>query len=156
MCEPTMIMLTMLAGTGMSAYGQREAAKTNERIQDINAYRSHMASEDAIERGELEANRTRREARRVQGSQRAALAANGVVIDEGTALSLQEDTGFIGELDAQTILENSRREARGYQWDALGSRLQGQQYRNQSRIQPAATILGGSANAAGTYMSLNR
>lgn len=155
MCSPALaIGLTMFAGSGLTAYGQREAAKTNERIEEINAYRADMAADDAMERGEIEANRTRRQARRVQGSQRAALAANGAVVDQGTALSLQEDTGLIGELDAQTILENSRREASGYRWNALGSRLQAGQYRQQGRLQPTATILGGGANAAGTYYSL--
>lgn len=112
------------------------------------------ASEDAEDRGRKDANRVRQQARRNQGTQRAQLAARGVAVDSGTALGLQEDTEYIGELDAATVLENSRREAEDLRFGAYGAGQQAKQYRTQKKLAPVGTILTGSANAAGSYYSI--
>jgi hypothetical protein len=42
-----------------------------------------------------------------KGQQRAALAANGVTLDEGSSLRIQSDTDYASDVDASTIQANA-------------------------------------------------
>lgn len=48
------------------------------------------------------------------GAQRVSLAAQGIDVNEGTALDIQAGTREMGELDILKILNNASREAWGY------------------------------------------
>lgn len=50
-----------------------------------------------------------------EATQRAALAANGVVLDEGSARELQDSAALMREADVQTLKHNAINEAMGYQ-----------------------------------------
>jgi|GEM_PF-6166380 hypothetical protein len=101
MCDvitPIVGAATAIAGTALDLYGQkasdRAAAATAEyqatmAEQDRAAALSRAQSELAA--GEEEASRQRRQAAKEQGRQASLLAANGLVIDSGTPLSILAD-----------------------------------------------------------------
>lgn len=118
-----------------------------------NAILAERAAADATLRGEQAERRQRMQIGGVQGRQRAVLAANGVLIDDGSALDLTSDTAAIGEVDALTIRSNAQREA-------LGFRAQGANYsadaqlasmranNSGSMLGVAGTVLGGLGSVA--------
>lgn len=113
------IPLAMLALTAASAYSsaktsqetadyQASVAKNNQKVAEYQA-------DDAKARGDVEAANVRRKYAAATGSQRAALAARGLDISDGSASSLMADTAYFGEVDGATTRANAAREAWGYQ-----------------------------------------
>lgn len=105
-------------GTGFTALGaigegistQRSAALRAAVLQQ-NAAANRVAAEDARARGATTADEIRKTTRQRIAEQRAALAANGVVVDQDTALDLVTETAGIGAVDAITALNNAEQEA---------------------------------------------
>lgn len=118
------VSATALGGLA-EAYSQDQAGRFEERRQRSNARMSEAMAADAIARGREQEEAYRLRVRATIGSQRASLAAQGIEIDEGTALQIQEETAYFGELDAITIRNNARREAWGYRAQAIDQRLAG-------------------------------
>lgn len=107
-----------IAGAGLSAVGAYQGSQASKaayaaqaQIAQNNAQIAGWQAEDALARGGRDANRSRMRTRQVKGSQRAALAANGVDLGVGSALQILSDTDFFGEIDANTIKDNAAREA---------------------------------------------
>ena len=171
----TALALTLAGvGTGVSAYGQwraggaakkageaqRRAADSQAELHDYNAAIAELQAEDAIERGEEAANQFRQRVRVMIGSQRAGLAAQGVDVNYGSAVDVQADAEFLGELDALTLRTNAAREAWGYKVQAEDSRRRGEitrregvmleaagkQAQTSARIGAVGTIIGGGAS----------
>lgn len=153
MCEPV-ITGALLAGTAMNAYGQYQAGQFNADMAERQAEIQQMAADDALERGEEAADRQRDQTQDLIGSQRAALGASGVQMDTGSALRLQADSAYLGELDALTIEENARREAMGLSRGAQDRQLEAKFSRNRGTFGAGATLLTGGANAYTTSRRL--
>lgn len=141
------------------AQGEYAAANaTWQRTQaEINARFAEMEAEDVLRRGDKEANEHQKKVRQVVGSQRAALAAQGIQVDSDTALELQRETSEIGSLDAQTIKNNAWRQAFGFKQEAISSRfageiaaLTGQQQQSFANFQARNTLITGGISAIGT------
>lgn len=122
LCEPTTLLLvgTAVAAAGtavgglMTAQQQRYSAK----VADANAKISSQQAADAIQRGKLEEQKSYRRTADLAGKQRAAMAANGIETDFGSALRTQADTAAIGAEEAALVRENAMREAKGYDMEA--------------------------------------
>lgn len=114
-----------LAG-GISQFAAQRQAATAARRQGSyeaelhrrNAEVAEIQAQDALARGDRDAGRHRRAVGGLVGSQRAALAAQGLDIDSGSALDIQAESVAMGELDALTIRNNARREAWGFRVQA--------------------------------------
>lgn len=145
----------MIAGAGMSAYGQYKAGKHNQALMNFNAKIGEMRADDAIERGKSSESRHRVDVRQFIGQQRAAMGAEGVELDDGSALQVQQDSAYFGELDALTIRNNAALEAWGYKVGATNDRMQGEIDSASGRSGAAGTLLTGGANAAATYRRRN-
>lgn len=127
-----------LASAGMSAYGmyqQSRAAKDmanyNAQIADNNAKTAEIQAQDALKRGDEDANAIRRNADMLKGSQRASMAAKGLDLAEGTAAELQDQTDFFSLVDQQTARGNAAKHA----W---GIRVQGGNYNSEAAMQRAS------------------
>jgi hypothetical protein len=83
-------------------------------------------SEDALKRGETEANTQASKGAQVVGAQRAALAAQGINVDSGTAATLQDQTVEQARKDSETIRSNAWREAWGFRVQANNARGAGE------------------------------
>lgn len=114
-------------------YGQQQWAA------DQNRQFAELMSEDAIRRGDRAALEHRKKIRQLIGSQRAALAAQGIDVNSGSAMDTQMDTATLGAYDVETIKNNAWREA----W---GLKTQASQYATQAAM---AGISGGLAGFAG-------
>jgi len=89
------------------AYGQYEQTQAQKAIERVR--RRIIAS-----RAQEAEARIRQRGNKAVGAQRAAMAAQGIRLDTGSALDVQQETKAISELDALTIKNNALREAFGY------------------------------------------
>lgn len=148
----------MSASAGISAasslagaYSQSEALKSQSDYQRsmsaINARFADIQGKDAIERGEKEAQKLKKGAKRTIGAQRAALAAQGIDVNEGSALELQEDTDKLSSEDAMQIRNNAWREAWGYRVQAQNISSQSAMSSIGANAQARSTLLTGGLNA---------
>lgn len=110
-------------GSAASSYQQSQAIKAQGNYQknqlQFNAQVAELQATDAINRGNKEASTKKRQTKQIIGSQRAALAAQGIEVNEDTASLIQQDTAGLGAEDVQTIKNNAWREAWGYRVQAL-------------------------------------
>ena len=114
----TIPLAMMVASAAMSAYGayntakgQQQALNYQGQVATVNAKRAEFAAQDAEERGQKEKQIARQRASAMTGAQRASLAARGMDLTTGSALDLLEDTQYFGELDQETIANNTNKEA---------------------------------------------
>ena len=128
MADPTATaLLALTAASAFSTIGniytQSRAIKAQGSyeagVYEQNARLAQMQAEDAIERGDQDARTYQLQVKRLMGSQRARLAAQGLDLGYGSALDIQEDTAMLGAMDALTIRNNAYREAWGYKVQAL-------------------------------------
>lgn len=89
------------------AEAEAQAAEANARIARIQAH-------DSVERGGQEELRLRRQLAQNQGTQRVMMAAQGVDINSGSALDVQNASIAEGEHDAEVIRFNAARQMWGY------------------------------------------
>src|SRR5262245_14171461 len=122
-----------LFGAGLQGYGQWKAGSAAKKageeagaLEDYNARVEEEAARDALVRGALGEQQQRQLTRGIIGTQRAGFASQGVDVGTGSALDVQADAAYLGELDALTIRNNAAREAHGYQVEAERARRRGQ------------------------------
>jgi hypothetical protein len=126
----------MMAGYGVqglsslgSAYSQATAAKVQADYQkqqyETNARLADMASDDATRRGDKAAEEHGKVTVSVSNSARAAAAAQGIDVDQGSSAQIQSDIQKMGALDVNTIKNNAWREAWGYRVNANDLRGRG-------------------------------
>lgn len=155
------ITAAVMAGTAlMSAYAQSESLKAQgdyqRQIGEVNARFGEMQAQDALKRGDEAASAHKQKVNQMVGSQRAAMASQGIALDSGSALDIQQETATMGAADALTIKNNAWREAWGYRVQASNSRFQGQFAQMGAQNDARNTLLTGGLNAARDYRSFSR
>lgn len=171
MCElATIAAVASIAGTAMSAVGmvqQGQAAKAQANYQAAvmrnNQTLAEYAAQDAEARGAEAEQQHRQKVAAFKGSQRAALAANGLDLTSGSPLDLLSDTAMLGEQDALTIRANAQREAwsaraQGANFGAEAGLLQarGTAAQQAGYMGAGASLLSGASQVAGSWDSLFR
>lgn len=147
-----------LLSTGVSAgasvaqgYGQSQAIKAqadhDARMAGVDASMSRMQADDARRRGEIAASQVGAQTRRLIGAQRAASAANGVEVDRGSELVIQEETKALGAMDALTIRNNAFLEAQGHRGNAQRESSAARWIRMQGQARANDTLLTGGLRA---------
>lgn len=138
-----------------NAYSQSQAissqADYRTRIAALNSRNSELRAKDAIERGEEAAGRHKTQVRKLIGAQRAALAAQGIDVNSGSAMEVQNDTAKLGELDAMTIRNNAWREAMGYRMQGNNYIAEGEFAGLSAENQSTNTLLTGGIQALSYY-----
>lgn len=156
---PAIPYVASLLGTAVSVYGQkkagdaaaaagtaqRKAAESGADLQDFNAKVADLQAQDAVERGAEEESRYRTQVRGAIGTQRAGFAAQGVRVGFGSAVDVQADAAYLGELDALTIRTNAARESWGFKTQATDLRKRAEIARKEGVYLEAA---GGQAKSA--------
>lgn len=120
---------------------QKAMAETNAMYADLQA-------KDAIARGDKTAEALKKRGKQVIGEQRASFGAQGIVVDSGSALELQQDTAVLSEIDAMTARNNAWREAWGYRAEAAQASASGQFAQLTARANSGNTLLTGGLQAA--------
>lgn len=137
---------------------QNAIAQSEANIARINAQMMEWQAQSRLHANTKDQVRLTMQAGKTKASQRAALAANGVAVGEGSAAELQASTDIIKEIDSNQLTENARREA----W---GMRMQAANYEGQALMAEAekknkwdvfgTTLLGGVSQVAQSYMLYN-
>ena len=104
----------------------RLQAEFQKQQYDFNAVMADFQAEDTISRGETAATDHQVRTQGLIGSQRVAMAAQGIDIESGSAMEVQEDTASQSAMDVMTIRNNAWREAWGYKVQASDYRFKGQ------------------------------
>lgn len=170
----TMALLAVSAAkTGIEYSNQRRAAGAAEREgellglqydqnalqHDRNAGLIGLEAADVRARAGADVLKVRGAARRLAGDQRAAMAAQGIDLDSGSAADVVENDQRLAEIDVVTIRNNARKEAWGIEVQAQDARYQGALTRYQGdlarvagrnqaasiRSQATGTLLSGAA-----------
>lgn len=165
MCDPkTMGMLSIgsqIAGGLMGAKGAYDQASTQKSILAVQAaiaqQNEQIANEQAsvaLENGQVAEQNSRLQTAQVFGAQRAALAANGVDLGEGSPNDILTTTKFLGERDALTIRDNATRQAWGYQVQGVNAANNAQLMQLAGgNINPAMSTAGSLLTTAGSVVS---
>lgn len=159
--EPLMLQGLGAGMTAASAYSSSQASKAaynaQAQVDQNNARLAEYQAQDAERRGAVAAQNVGYRTNQVKGTQRAALAANGVDLGYGSALELLSDTDYFGSVDRATTVDNAAREAWGYRTQGANytsdASLLRQRASAESPFLSAGTSLLGSAGrvASGWY-----
>jgi hypothetical protein len=163
MCEPITGFQIIAGGTALgSAAAQiqegkakQKAAKFNAQVLENNAVLAERQASDALRRGRLADRQKRLASAQLEGSQRANLSANNVVLGTGSAADILAFTAGQNELEALNIRAASEREAVGFTARAQQNRsgavlslAEGEQARKASFTQAGKSLIGSATQAA--------
>lgn len=154
-----------IAGMAMQAFSAYQGSQANKaaanaqgQVQANNAQMAEYQAEDATARGDLGAQAQGMRTNRLKGTQRAALASNGVDLSVGSALQIQTDTDYFGQVDKTTITDNAAREAWGYRaqganFDANASILRGRASAENPTLSAGTSLLGSATKVAPSWFA---
>lgn len=133
---------SFMTSKASSAAGEYEASvyESNARLQDLMA-------KDAIQRGKQEAIKAKQATKRLIASQRVTEAAQGIDIESGSALDIQEETASLGAEEAMNITNNAWRESWGYKVRASDYRGRAEMAKITAKNKARSTILTGGMSA---------
>lgn len=152
MCEPMTIALAASAiGGTMQAVGQHQQGQVAKQVGRNNQIMAEYAAQDAIRRGDEQANKIQQQARALKGSQRASMAAKGLDLGVGTAAELQDQADFFGAVDASTARFNASRDAWSSRVSGANARAQGNAAARQGNLQAFGTLLSTGGQVASKW-----
>lgn len=137
------------AGTGLDLYGQYQAKKANEAINGYNAKVLDLQAVDAIKRGEESVGNVLTAARGLNGTQRAAFAAQGIDLSSDTVNQVANDTQEQAARDVRTARTNAAREAWGLRTQAQSLRTNSKYANRTADFRMAGSALTGTAQTIG-------
>lgn len=122
MCNPVAALAAGMQAGGAynSAQAQKQSLLYDAQVADNNATLAEWQARDAITVGNLKEQSVRMQMAGVKGSQRAAMAANGIDLTQGTAVDVLTSTDYMGERDALTVRNDALRSAWGYRTQGVG------------------------------------
>lgn len=155
MCSPALIPVAIGAGSGlMQGLAKKSEADQQAAALRQNAFYLNQSASDAKVRGMIESDQSRVQTQQAIGTQRAAMASNGGVVDDGTNAIIQQDTAQLGELDALTISNNAAREAYGFQVQAQDNLKTAKNLQKQAKKAVFTSMLGGAIGGIGNGAGL--
>lgn len=98
----------------LNAISQRTELANQAYVANMNAALDELQAQDVIRQGVQAGIDVRQRAKQVVGAQRAAFAANGVKLDEGSPAAVQRSTEYLRDVDVATLQNNAARAAFGY------------------------------------------
>lgn len=151
-----------IVGLALQAYGmiksaraakkageaQQSAAESEAQLAEYNAGVADLQAQDALERGAQTESKFRTQVRGMVGAQRAGSAAGNIDVGFGSAVDVQADAAYLGELDALTIRTNAAREAWGYRVEGTDLRKRAEIARKTGYYAAQA----GRSNASTAYL----
>lgn len=145
MATPISDAISGAMGSYYGAKAQASNLRYQSSISDINARLSELDAQAELKKGRHHVGALTMRAGQLKSSQRAALAANGIALDEGSAAEVQESADIEKDIDVEAIQANALRSAWGY-------RTQGTRFATESRMQAAAAKATSPRAAAATSL----
>jgi len=145
------------AGSAAKKAGEagQAAAESQAELVEFNSEIAELQAVDALNRGAEEEHRFRSGIRTAIGAQIAGFAGQNVDVGFGSAVDVQADAAYLGELDAQAIKNNAMREAWGFKVEAEDLRMraditrrEGAMMAETGRQQQTSARIGAVGNAA--------
>lgn len=133
-------------GTLWQAGAQASAASASADIAEQNAKLAEQQGFAELQRNRLERDRISRQAKRIQGTQRAAYGASGLDPNTGSALELQADTEYQAAQDIALVRYQAELKKWGFDSEAVNYRNQAKQYRAQGSNAMISGILGAGSS----------
>ena len=149
MCDPVSIgmVAVSVAGTAVSTAGKFEQAGFEAKMAQNNAKIAGDQAAQAEIAGREQQDQVNRNIAATEGAQKAAFGASGVSLGEGTTSDVLASTAFKGQIDLNTIAQNTALKKWGFQ-------VQQQNYLTQAKVDEASGFqaLATGALQAGTSM----
>jgi hypothetical protein len=123
------------------AYSTYQSGRYNAKVDIYNAKVADLESQDAIYRGEQQVRTHQAQVARLKGAQRAAAAAQGIVVDQGSAADIADDTDSQAARDERQIRVNAALEAWGYQVQGVDYRARATMARYSANNDAAGSLL---------------
>lgn len=133
--------ITSATGAYYGAQGQRATLGAQAAIGEANARISELGAQAALRDGQQSIATATAKYGQLAGAQRAAMAANGVALGEGSAADVAASTEFLKEQDKTTLEINAMRAAFGQRQQAANQTSQA----NMARANAAGLSAGGAA-----------
>lgn len=156
MCGPALAVPLAIAATAVTAtgqivsgIGQANQAAYAAQVAEQNRRIAADQAKDAEANTAIAAQQRYRQLAQTRGAQQAAMAANGVDINFGTATELDRDTVMIGAEDIGQIYKAGNQKVIGL--DREGWNYQAEA--NAQRAKASGAIVNGLFSAAGTALS---
>jgi hypothetical protein len=146
------LVASQIGGAIAQASAARAQGEFRRTQADINSRFAELQAEQAIKQGDKQAQEFDKRVRQTVGAQRAALAAQGIDIDDGIALEIQEEAAMQGAIDSQTIRNNAWRQAFGFEQQSVQHQIQGQVAESTAEFQAQSSLITGALGAAGTII----
>lgn len=144
------------AGSALrSGYSQSAQAKSQATAAEFNRDLANQNAEATSAQAGLREEQMRREARQVQGAQRAAVAESGTGF-VGSNLDILEQDAVTASLDALNTRYEGQLQSAGYRNDAITQEYQRRGFKKQAKAaKVGAWLSAGSAiiNGASSYAS---
>lgn len=118
-------------------------------MAEANAKVAEQQGLAALRKGSQESERIARQARRIQGAQRAAYGAAGVDPNTGSPLDIQADTMYQAEADKALVRYNAELQKWGFDVEAANYRAQADAYGNKA----TGAIIGGVLGAGSSLLT---
>ncbi len=138
---------SQLIGAWQQAEADRLLGEYQSQMGELNAKLSASAAEDALKRGNIEANQVEYRARILAGRQRAVAAATGINPDSGSVADIKAQTFSLAAIDSLTAKNNAIREAFGHKIQGLNSQSMGDFARETSKNKARNTLVTGGLQA---------
>lgn len=143
------------AGQLYSGLAANAQGKYESQVAKINAQQEVEAAHESYLQGQNERRDFWRKIGQVKGQNLAAMAANGIDVNFGTAARVQDDTQMLAEADAENLYRNIEQRTKGHQInasnfvsEAKAARARGKAALIGSAIGAAGSILGGFQQAS--------
>jgi hypothetical protein len=123
MCTPLLAVAAVAAAgsaamQGVAASNQADAAQKsadyNAQVAANNALTASEQRSVVLQQGQARSEQSQLQQAQMLGQQKAALAANGMSLNSGSATDILASTQFLGQQDVGAIQSNAAREAWGY------------------------------------------
>ena len=161
-------MIMQVAGKAQGAVGAHGDAKTEKMVlryqagmDDLNAKQAERDAQQELSKGNEQVAMTTMRAGMVKGSQRAAMAANGIDLGEGSAAEVLTSTDLMKENDVNNITANAVRAAWGHRVEATNHTNAGNMKRAgastiSSFWRASDSIAGGAGQLAQSWYSMSK
>lgn len=142
-----------------SSYKEAQAKKAQLRYQSRvarnNAQLAEWGAQQETIVGRSEEQASRMRTAQIFSGQRAAMAANGVDLGDGSAVDVLASTRFMGERDALTIRDNAARRAWGLRIQKMNFESEAKMLEaGASAVSPFSAMLGSLMGNASSVASM--
>ena len=138
---------------GNEADAIREQSEIDARQSEFNADLTDLQREDLLDKSSDAITRRQNQVRGMLGSQKAALAAQGIEVDGEIGVDLERDERATALDDTQAIKNNAWRDAFGLKQKAQDLRTQAKFGRASGQQQARNTLVTGGISSLGSFAS---